>query len=311
MVDPVPLVVVATADDDGLRVDVMLAHRVPALSRRVAKALLRQGRVRIGPRRATASMRIRSGDSVEVHLATTATAPDPPPLHVLHEDARYVYVNKPAGLHTVRIRPDDPPTLADQVAAAYPECSVASARPTDGGAVHRLDRPTSGVVAFARSAAAWAEGRDAITHRAWKLYLAGLGGPVQWPPSGPDITPHLAPPPWPTDSPLPAPRGPGIRVAAALGGTGRRGHRVQVCDDGQPAVSLVWPLLHSGPRVAVQLLSGGRHQARVHLAHLGLPIKGDPQYGPDEDTQTLQLHAWALRLGTADPIVWGPLPRWF
>src|SRR5690606_14129183 len=77
------------------------------------------------------------------------------------------------------------------VAQRWPECATASDDLREGGAVHRLDQPTSGVVAFARSAQAWAEARAGFRdERVAKHYLAACqrsaSEPSRWPPDLPE-----------------------------------------------------------------------------------------------------------------------------
>jgi 23S rRNA pseudouridine1911/1915/1917 synthase len=258
------------------------------------------------------------------HIGSPASHPE---LHVLRTTADFVFVDKPASAHTVRLRPDDPPTLADAVVAGFPECAAASEDPREGGAIHRLDRETTGVVCFARSRAAWHRGRAAITTGARKLYLAiGEGAPTPWPPAIAGVTrvddaEEFPDPALGKSLPFSPTALPAVRVAAALHQHGPRGATMRVDPRGEPSVSLVRPL-HTTARAAgpltwvcVRLLTGRRHQARVHLAWLRLPVVGDARYGaaPRGDGRLL-LHAWALDLGLAaagsGPVL-APLPAPF
>lgn len=284
----------AGADDAGLRADVVLGQRLPGVSRRVARELALAGGLQVDGRRAPPSHRVRAGERLELSAGTDA---DPPALELLACTASCVYALKPAGVHTHRLRPDDPPALADAVARAFPECESAGLDPREAGALHRLDRETSGVVAFARTRAAWTSGRAAFSSgRARKRYAAVTTCP-------PD---HV----WP-----PAPRGwlavagARVEISAPLG-RGDRRDRVAVRPDGQPALTRVAAEGPPGPRRlwSLELITGRRHQARVHLAWLGLPIVGDTRYG-GEPAPRLLLHAHALDLG--DPEVGevsAPLP---
>ncbi|MFO0636408.1 MAG: pseudouridine synthase [Nannocystaceae bacterium] len=226
---------------------------------------------------------------------------------------RFVYVAKPAGHAHPRLRPDEPGALADAVARHHPECAHASSVPREGGAIHRLDRETTGVVAFARSPRAWLEGRRALGHpEALKLYLALCHAPgdPRWPPAHPGVQPREpAALPLPPGIPCPAQVQTAI-VSLPLGRGGSR-REVAVRPGGHPAQSWVTPLAR-GPShwlVALHLRQGHRHQARVHLAALGLPIDGDGRYGGGEGA--LALHAVVLDLSAAcagEPRVVCPLP---
>ncbi len=291
------------------RTDVFIAAAL-GLSRREAKMLCRTGAVRRGGRRVRGADALEPGDVLEVALPKPAGATEQ--ATTLHLDDDFVYVAKPAGVHTVRLHHDDASTLADAVAAAHPECRGVG-RPGEFGAVHRLDFETSGVVAFARHAAAYTRGRGAIAAGAWKLYLARTKQ-AAWPPCGlPDVSTLDIAPRWPAVEHPAAPTGLGVRVEAALANRGRRGERVLVRADGQPATSSMWRIDDAPEQtLAVQLHTGRRHQIRVHLAHLGRPILGDARYGDGEaPSRALHLHAWALQLDPDAAVVYGPLPAWW
>ncbi|MBX7083867.1 MAG: hypothetical protein K1X88_31950 [Nannocystaceae bacterium] len=303
--------IVVEADDDvGARIDVVLGRRVAGLSRRVARAVALAGGVTRNGARARPSDRAARGDRLELRRHSTLP---PASLDVLTVTERFVYVAKPAGTHTHRLRPDEPGALADAVARAFPECADASAVPREGGAIHRLDRETTGVVAFARTPGAWLEGRRAIRHPgALKLYVALCHAPddPRWPPQLPGVQPH-EPAALPLPPQLPVPTQPQTVIVSLPLGRGGSRREVAVRPGGHPAQSLVTPLA-GGPThwlVALHLRQGHRHQARVHLAALGLPIDGDGRYGGGEGA--LALHAVVLDLGAAcsgEPRVVCPLP---
>lgn len=292
-----PLALVVLPDDAGERADVVLGRRLPGLSRRAARELALAGRLRVDGQPAPPAHRVRPGERLEL-LLPRPTAP-PPALVVLAVTPRFVYVDKPAGVHTHRLRPDDPPTLADAVAAAFPECRAAG-DPREGGAVHRLDHGTSGVVAFARDPAAHAAARAAFTAgRVTKHYLAEVTCPEDhaWPPP---------PGPWlRVDGDL-------LEISAPLA-RGDQPDRVTVRAGGQPSRTTVHrphPVAEARARVDLDLHTGRRHQARVHLAFLGLPIVGDPLYGGPPAAR-LHLHAARLDLSAAlpgEPAVAAPAP---
>ncbi|MEM6290778.1 MAG: pseudouridine synthase [Myxococcota bacterium] len=292
------------------RTDTFVAAAL-GVSRAEAKTWCRAGRVHRDGRRLRGADPLQPGDALDVSVPATDEAA--PPLTTLHVGPDFVYVAKPAGIHTVRLRHEDAATLADAVAAAHPECRDLG-RPGEAGAVHRLDRETSGVVAFARNAAAYARGRSAVTAGAWKLYLARTKQ-APWPPPGRgDVHPLEATPRWPDVEHPAAPHLAGVRVDASLARSGSRGERMQVDRGGQPATSWMWPIDDAAPdTIAVQLRTGRRHQIRVHLAYLGRPILGDARYGTGAEapSRALHLHAWALQLDPQTAVVHAPLPTWW
>lgn len=287
--EPSTITVHASAGDAGKRADVVLGQHAPQLSRRVARSLALAGHLRIDGRVAPPSARVTPGARIELLLPPVPTAP-PPPLVVLAVTDHLVFVAKPPGLHTHRLRPDEPPALADLVAAAFPECAAASPDPREAGALHRLDRDTSGVLAFARDLATHQSGRAAFSARSvGKHYLALVT--------------------CPEDQPWPPRQDPWISLAddtlelrAPLGPGDRPGH-VTVRPDGAPSLTRITrpePRADARALVRLELCTGRRHQARVHLAWLGLPIVGDARYG-GAPAARLHLHAHRLDLRAVDP----------
>jgi 23S rRNA pseudouridine1911/1915/1917 synthase len=353
-----PIRVLCGPAEEGERADVVLGRARPDLSRRVARQLGLDGKLRIDGKRVPPSTRVREGQWIEVWIPSGGTGSDealPDPV-VLRAAREVVYVEKPAGLPTHPLGPQERDALSLRVAKVHPECASASEEPREGGAIHRLDVDTSGVVAFARDRQAWTRGRAAFSASTpLKRYLAvvELPGDSTTPRDAPSRVSFVWPPPLPVDGlhgwledapPLPPIEGaptlasltsaagtergsggvsatwPTIRVRAPIGhGPDRRTSTVRL--DGRRAISLVAPRLVVGRRALLEVAieTGARHQVRVHLAWLGLPIVGDALYGAtdvqatDGDTRPrLALHAASLRLGAAfpeEPWVHAPLPQ--
>lgn len=283
------LVYETTAEDEGERADVVVGRRVPTMSRRLARTMGLEGRLYIDGRRTKPSTRVRAGMTLAVEVTRRG---EPPALEVLAEDDHFIFVDKPCGVHTHGLRPGERATLSHAVGLRYPECASASDDPREGGAVHRLDRETSGVVAFARSPEAYARGREAFTNgTVGKQYRAICRGP--WPPGAPPDA--LAG--WLVDGEHEG--HPAVIIRAPLG-RGATPHTVTVRLDGQRATTTVWRISEDADHVRVQLslATGRRHQARVHLSYVGLPIAGDPLYGAEPGAR-LHLHALLLDLRSA------------
>jgi len=300
-------VVVQEPADAGERADVILGRRLPGVSRRVARRLALEGRLTLDGRRCPPSTRVPLGGQLVLHVHTPGPAPAPT---ILELTPCFVYAYKPAGIHTHRLRPDDAHTLADTVAIAHPECRHASPDPRQGGAVHRLDRETTGVVAFARTLELWRQARTGFRARdVLKLYRARVPTSHEsWPPqrTGVSANPSSAP-----TGPWPIPMHSGVEIDAPLGAAGR--HHVEVRANGRASVTLAWPLPTDAPAHAellLRLVTGHRHQARAHLAWIGRPIVGDTAYG-GPPARSLRLHAAALDLSATcpnEPCVHAPLP---
>lgn len=191
--------------------------------------------------------------------------PPDTPLHILHEDADVVLVDKPAGLLSV---PGKGPHLADclvtRLQTAFPDALL----------VHRLDRDTSGVMIFALTPHAQRHlGLQFEKRMTKKTYVASVWGVPEQKQGLIDL-PLIVD--WPNRP------------------------RQMVCHEtGKPAQT-EWRLLRAeGETSRVRLFpkTGRSHQLRVHMQSLGHPILGDPFYasGPAREFPRLMLHSEELR----------------
>ena len=280
-----------TADREE-RLDLLVGARLTHLSRAQLQRLIAAGHAAVdGAEQTRPGRRVRAGAGIAIRLPTApdldalAAAAD---LDVLYEDDELLVANKPSGLlvHPVRGRPAV--TLVHVVRAHRPE--VAAIAGSRSGLVHRLDRDTSGAIAFAKTEAArellraqW-KARETL-----KVYLAVAEGEVE--PAAGRI-----------DAPLgPDPADPARRVVA---------------EDGDPAFSEYRVLERYGEEAAlaeVRILTGRTHQIRVHLEAIGHPVIADGVYGrPSPRIARQALHARRLGLCLPSTGEWrefvAPLP---
>ncbi|MGN0853386.1 MAG: RluA family pseudouridine synthase [Kiritimatiellia bacterium] len=208
--------------------------------------------------------------------------PDPKaarsPVDMLFEDADVLVVDKPAGMIVHPAPGHETGTLVDALLACRPQLAgVGSvARP---GIVHRLDQDTSGVMVVAKTARAYAALRKAFERHAGveKTYLAVVHGTPK-PRSG-TLETLIGRKPW------------DAKRMAVVEANGQRAVTHWEVLQTQGAISLV----------EFRIETGRTHQIRVHAAHLGHPIVGDPLYGnaggdrslPFRPSRTL-LHAVGL-----------------
>ena len=189
---------------------------------------------------------------------------------ILYQDDDLLVVDKPAGVPSQAADPDRPDDVVTRLRSHFDARGESSYL----GVHQRLDRDTSGVLAFARrreanaSLAAQFEGRSVE-----KTYLACVTG---WAPGrkGATLRDVLAPD---GDG--------GMRVVGGRGPAGKE------------AVTRVEVKGRRGPRALLSLAleTGRTHQARVQLAHAGAPIAGDGEYG-GAAAPRLMLHASSLQL---------------
>jgi 23S rRNA pseudouridine1911/1915/1917 synthase len=242
----------------------------PGASGRGLKQWLERGRVRVN------GAVVRRGDVAvglqdRVELGGVPPPPIPAPLRLVHEDADIVVVDKPAGLLTVA-------DGAEHERTAYRLLRGWLERRDAGRVfvVHRLDRETSGLLVFARSAAA----RDALqaqfrARTPERVYVARVEGVVRA--DAGTLTSRLR-------------EGRSLRVRPVRGGAGRDAiTRYRVLERDRDTTLL-----------ELALVTGRRGQIRAQLAELGHPIVGDRAYRSRRDPlRRLGLHA--TRLGFLHP----------
>lgn len=279
---------VVTAEDAGggaARLDAWLAGR-PALadagfSRSRLQSLAHSGAVAVNGAAARPSRRIRPGDVVVVApplpVAPAGLTPQNIPLSLLYEDDDIAVVDKPAGLpvHPGPGHPDG--TLVNALLHRCPDLAGVGGelRP---GIVHRLDRDTSGLLVVAKNQAAHQSLTEQLRARAMlKEYLAVAAAASVAPEAG-VIDAPIGRHPWHRQ-----------KMAVVAGGrAARTGY----------ATAERLPPGHTLLRLRLE--TGRTHQIRVHLAHRGWPVLGDPVYGRPSGLLWRQfLHA--ARLGFWHP----------
>jgi len=254
---------------EGPLLPFLLAALAPMPRTRV-KQLLRFGQVTVNSEPVTQfDHALKAGDRV----AITPGRPDPAGdslrqagIRIAHQDDDLIVVDKPAGLLTVA-------TEGERLDTAFARLNAYLAARREGRpyVVHRLDRDTSGLLLFARRAAA----RDRLQvawDRVTKTYLAVVEGEPQ--PAEGTVRNFLT-------------EGKDLRVRASAGP--RPGAKEAV------SRYRVVTIRNGRSLVEVELGTGRKHQIRVHLAGLGCPVIGDPVYGATTDPAgRLGLHAWRL-----------------
>lgn len=274
------------AESDGQRIDNFLLRHLKGVPRSHLYRVMRRGEVRVNKGRVKASHRLRTGDLVRIPPVRTALPETPirvpasrlAPLAeaVLYEDERLLVIDKPAG-------------LAVHGGSGLIYGLIESLRELRPGRelelVHRLDRDTSGCLVISKRRSALRELHALIREGGMdKRYLALIVGELERSTVG-------------VDAPL---------KKNVLQGGERMVHVDP--EEGKPARTVFRRLGRFRSDVGVlslveaELITGRTHQIRVHAAHLGTPLAGDPKYGDESANRLLKtlglsrlfLHASAL-----------------
>ena len=201
---------------------------------------------------------VKAGDTVTVVLDEPEPEypPQDGPLTVIYEDEHLLAVDKPAGMliHPSRSKFDG--TLANYIIGYY-------RRTNQNRAFHpvtRLDRDTFGIVLLAKHSHAHALMQQCDLQKTYHALVLG-----NWPSEKGTIDAPIA------RRPLPS-------LLRYVG------------PEGKPCLTEFEVLERFGGFTRLQLrpVTGRTHQLRVHCAHLGHPILGDPQYGSEESKFGLQ-----------------------
>jgi 23S rRNA pseudouridine1911/1915/1917 synthase len=279
-------------EEAGTRLDRFLAG--PVGSRARAQSLIDERLVRVDGEPRPKRHIVQAGERVSVAAdpaireeAVADTTADAVPYVVRYEDDSLLVVDKPAGVVVHPARGHRTGTLAQALTAR----GAQGGEPWRAGLVHRLDRDTSGLLVVAKSDAVHEALKAALAARQLRReYLALVEG-------------H-----------------PPARTGTIDAPIGRHRHdRVLMSidsDDPREARTHyeIERLLPAASVLRVVLDTGRTHQIRVHLAAIGHPVCGDPQYGTAGlyglDRQFL--HAARLAFPhpvTAEPVdVRSPLP---
>ncbi len=274
---PVSLQVLEATD----RLDRYLADHLPDLTRSRIQKLIEQEQVQVnGQICASKKASVQVGDRISLtfpEVAPLDLQAEDIPLDILYEDDHLIILNKPVGLVVHPAPGHEGGTLVNALLAHCQNLAGIGGvqRP---GIVHRLDKDTSGAIAIAKTDQAHQHLQAQFkTKTARREYLGIVYG---------------APAPGGTvDAPIG--RRPDDRKRMAIVSEEKGGRR---------AVThwQVEERLGNYSLVRFQLETGRTHQIRVHSAHMGHPVVGDPIYSLGKSVGVKlpgqALHAWKLRL---------------
>ncbi|HEY5927817.1 MAG TPA: RluA family pseudouridine synthase [Kofleriaceae bacterium] len=269
-----------TVDQPGLTVAAFVKASA-GIAWSVAKRHVTTGKVFVDGERVTeVDHRLAVGQQVELKMAAPRPR-DPEREGVLvYDDAHVVVIDKPAGVSSVPFEDRETGTAMDLIRGAWRRMGKpATSVPLH--VVHRIDRATSGLLAFAKTKRAEVGlAAQLRAHTMQRTYICVAQGTVK---------------PGRIESNLVADRGDGLRGSTSHAGQGKR------------AIThvSVRQALRGATLCEVRLETGKTHQIRIHLAESGHPLVGEPVYirdysGTPIAAPRLMLHA--ATLGFEHPI---------
>ena len=239
----------------GRRFDQALAEMFPDYSRSRLSSWIKSGVVTLDGAQAPPRQLLRGGEQVrlQVELETeVSSAAEDIALDIVHEDEHLLVLNKPSGLVVHPGAGNPASTLLNALLHHDPKL----AELPRAGIVHRLDKDTSGLMVVAKTLPAYTALVDLLSrHEVERQYEAVVLGTMV---SGGTV-----------DQPIGRSMGDRLRQA------------VRDEEDGKRALThyRLRERFRAHSLLQCQLETGRTHQIRVHLAHIGHPLVGDPLYG--------------------------------
>jgi 23S rRNA pseudouridine1911/1915/1917 synthase len=256
----------------GSRLDVAVANQYPKYTRSSLELLFDKAMVLVNGQTAKASYKVHSGDKILVDDTFLNAEPAMIEVPIIYEDTDVLVLDKPAGLLThSKGALNLEPTVASFIKPKLTDKELGGNR---AGIVHRLDRPTSGVIITAKSSESqkWLQ-KQFSQKKVKKTYISIIEG---------------------------TPKEMAAIIDAPIARNPKKPQTFTVSPLGKPAVTeyKVLKELQKNNKhfseIELRPTTGRTHQLRVHLSYIGNPIVGDWVYGHGGDY--MYLHAKELEI---------------
>jgi len=311
----VPLNLTAASDDDGRRLDRILRKALGDMPLSAIHRLLRKGGVLVDGKPAPADLRIRCGQSITVNLPrggaeNAKTQRDSrnekaKTIHqetkinafpeILFEGAGLLILNKPAGL-AVHDKGRDGSASLEEIVRGYLKPRLPPSLSFRPGPLHRLDKPSSGLIAFSTSLEGARFFSTLMRERKIKrFYLALVKGAVEKDEVWHDKL---------------------IRDSVTRKSLTLQASDAKASAAAKASTTKVSPLASNTDYslLLAEIETGRTHQIRAQAASRGHPLLGDKKYGGGSSAGGFLLHAWRMIIPGDPPLpqlVEAPLPENF
>lgn len=267
------------SNEENQRIDFWLTKELKGFSRSYIQKLINDKYVLVNNNPVKANYKIRIGDRISAVLPKRKEeeiVPENIKLNIIYEDDSILVINKPKGMVVHPAAGSYTGTLVNALLYHYHGNLSDVGGVERPGIVHRLDKDTSGILVVAKNNKAHIALATAFKkHQVNRVYFALVRGVMN------ESSGKIA---------YPIRRHPVNRKKMAVDMVKGRKAVTYFC---------VLERLKNLTYVRLCLETGRTHQIRVHLAHIGHPIIGDPVYGRKNnfqgyDTKGQVLHAGLL-----------------
>jgi 23S rRNA pseudouridine1911/1915/1917 synthase len=291
------------------RLDRIIHLVYPSLSRKIIKLWFEKNNIKVNGLIVKAGRYVYRGDIIGITDITPILGyqwinldHDAPQFNILYDNDNLLFLDKPPDLATHPLHPWDTKSAVCLVLARYPELQDIGHHQSPG-LLHRLDNETSGVLVFAKRSSVYQKMREALQQRQWeKEYICWVDGQIT---KSQIINYMIAHHPVDT------------RQMVIVKHTQHYRGKPQLAITQLTPITIEkqrWTALH------VKIITGVRHQIRLHLSSIGCPIVGDQLYGYvgnksefnqmcrsirhrehsqlrwDWQNRTILLHSWQVKL---------------